>query len=205
MLESCEKTQVDAALSRLIGLTPYRPELSQQQDWNSVRDFLRRRFAAASLGNAFDNQDLLQDCLIRAVKARQGWTGEGSLGAWFYRIAQNVIRDELRSRAHSLQVQYEDELIYEPPYERTAGQSAANHSRQLALFREWVRDNQHDDLLQFLDALIEHLNCRVPRTRMRFVVERLGLKDNGRYKALYERLKRASCLYPKRFEVGLSF
>lgn len=57
-----------------------------------------RRYARALLRDADAADDLVQDCLERAVARRRDWRGEGPLRAWLFRILLNRLRD-LQRRA----------------------------------------------------------------------------------------------------------
>ena len=55
-----------------------------------------RRYARALVRSADAADDLVQDCLERAVARRQSWRGDGPLQAWLFRILLNCHRDNLR-------------------------------------------------------------------------------------------------------------
>jgi len=57
-----------------------------------------RRYAFALLRDRAAADDLVQDCLERALARHAGWRGEGSVRAWLYRILLNLYRDGLRRR-----------------------------------------------------------------------------------------------------------
>ncbi|MDQ3932340.1 MAG: sigma-70 family RNA polymerase sigma factor, partial [Actinomycetota bacterium] len=50
------------------------------------------------LGSPFEAEDAVQETLIRAWRAADGFKGDSSLRTWLYRIATNVCIDALRSR-----------------------------------------------------------------------------------------------------------
>lgn len=50
------------------------------------------------LGSAFDAEDAVQETMIRALRAAEGFEGRSSLKSWLYRIATNVCLDMLRAR-----------------------------------------------------------------------------------------------------------
>jgi RNA polymerase sigma-70 factor (ECF subfamily) len=56
-----------------------------------------RRYAQALVRNRDTADDLVQDCLERAVAGRAGWRGEGPVRAWLFRILLNRFRDGHRS------------------------------------------------------------------------------------------------------------
>jgi DNA-directed RNA polymerase specialized sigma24 family protein len=196
MKKSHERTPVDEAVSRLIQLTPYTDDIRPQDDWNLVRQFLRRRFSIHSIANIYDDADLFHECLIRALSSRHTWNGAGPLRGWFFVIAKNSLRSTLRRKARELFISYEDEQPSEQaddtPVEIDARESA---SARIAHFREWIKDTQDTRLLEFLDALIADMQGLSTRNRLKFVMGRLSLASRTEYNALYSRLKRASATY----------
>jgi RNA polymerase sigma-70 factor (ECF subfamily) len=57
-----------------------------------------RRYARALSGNAAQADDLVQDCLERALSRLALWRRDGNLRAWLFTILRNVWIDELRRR-----------------------------------------------------------------------------------------------------------
>ncbi|ARJ65241.1 hypothetical protein WV31_06025 [Magnetospirillum sp. ME-1] len=57
-----------------------------------------RRYARALSGNAAQADDLVQDCLERALARLALWRRDGNLRAWLFTILRNVWIDELRRR-----------------------------------------------------------------------------------------------------------
>ncbi len=66
-------------------ITSHRPELEA---------YCRRM-----LGSPFDADDAVQETLLRAWRASDGFEGRASLRGWLYRIATNVCFDALKSRS----------------------------------------------------------------------------------------------------------
>ncbi len=70
-----------------------------------------RRYAVALVRDREAADDLVQDCLVRALERRHLWRGEGSPRAWMFRILLNLVRDDHRHRrirAHLTVVTDED-------------------------------------------------------------------------------------------------
>ncbi len=58
-----------------------------------------RAFAQSRLGDAEIAADVVQDALLKALRAEAGLTDDAHLVAWFYRILRNAITDLHRRRA----------------------------------------------------------------------------------------------------------
>lgn len=73
-----------------------------------------RRYARALTRDADHADDLVQDCIERAIRKRRLWSPTGPLRAWLFRILLNLYRNELRStRRKGSQVPLDD-LAVEP-------------------------------------------------------------------------------------------
>lgn len=73
-----------------------------------------RRYARALTRNADRADDLVQDCLERAIRKQALWKPTGSLKGWLFRILLNLYRNELRtSRRRGEHVPVET-LLVEP-------------------------------------------------------------------------------------------
>jgi len=55
-----------------------------------------RRYARALTRNADHADDLVQDCIERAIRKQMLWKPTGPLKAWLFRILLNLYRNELR-------------------------------------------------------------------------------------------------------------
>ncbi len=80
-----------------------------------------RRYAHALLRDREGADDLVQDCLERALARRRHWRGDGPVRAWLFRILLNRFRDGLRSAAGRTRLVSLD-LIAEPV--QSGGQEA---------------------------------------------------------------------------------
>jgi RNA polymerase sigma-70 factor, ECF subfamily len=73
-----------------------------------------RRYARSLTRNADRADDLVQDCLERAIRKQSLWRPTGSLRSWLFRILLNLYRNELRtSRRRGEHVPVET-LLVEP-------------------------------------------------------------------------------------------
>lgn len=57
-----------------------------------------RRYAFVLAGNRADAEDLVQECLTRAIAAAESWPGGPNLRRWLFRILHNVHVSDLRRR-----------------------------------------------------------------------------------------------------------
>ena len=80
-----------------------------------------RRYARALTHDADMADDLVQDCLERAIRKRDLWRPTGSLRAWLFRILLNVYRNDLRTRRRMQAVMAPDAPLAE------VGVKAAQH------------------------------------------------------------------------------
>ncbi|MCU9847345.1 sigma-70 family RNA polymerase sigma factor [Defluviimonas sp. WL0024] len=55
-----------------------------------------RRYAHALMRDRDAAEDLVQDCLERALARRHHWRGDGPVRAWMFRILLNIHRDGVR-------------------------------------------------------------------------------------------------------------
>lgn len=68
-----------------------------------------RRYARALLRDSERGEDLLQDCLERALSRRHLFVRPSNLRAWLFRIMRNVYLNNLRAaRRHPLTIDLED-------------------------------------------------------------------------------------------------
>jgi RNA polymerase sigma-70 factor, ECF subfamily len=58
-----------------------------------------RRYARALTRNADQADDLVQDCLERAIRKRRLWLPTGPIRAWLFKMLLNIYRNDLRSRS----------------------------------------------------------------------------------------------------------
>src|SRR5437899_4979673 len=56
------------------------------------------RYCCRMLGSGFEADDAVQETLLRAWRAADGFEGRSSVRSWLYRIATNVCLDMLRGR-----------------------------------------------------------------------------------------------------------
>lgn len=57
-----------------------------------------RRYAVVLTGNRADAEDLVQECLTRAIAAADSWPGGPNLRRWLFRILHNIHVSDLRRR-----------------------------------------------------------------------------------------------------------
>lgn len=105
-----------------------------------------RRYARALLGDRADADDLVQDCLMRALSRVHLWRPGSDLRAWLFTILHNLHVNRLRSRrihvaAEEASVGYGWRALTEPP-----AQDARLELRDLARAFECIPDEQRQTL-----------------------------------------------------------
>jgi RNA polymerase sigma-70 factor (ECF subfamily) len=66
------------------------------------------RYLAGAGADAGDLDDLVQETLIRAFRALDGWRGEAAFRSWLLAIASNLLKDQFRRRRGRTLVALED-------------------------------------------------------------------------------------------------
>lgn len=94
-----------------------------------------RRYARALLRDRERADDLVQDCLERAIANRHAWRGDGPVQAWLFRILINRHRDLQRRTPASGHLVAVEDLAKEPSYAATQEQHLALREVQSAIAR----------------------------------------------------------------------
>jgi RNA polymerase sigma-70 factor (ECF subfamily) len=87
-----------------------------------------RRYALALVGDADEADDVLQDCLERALRKRSLWRREGSIKSWLFKILYNVHIGRLRRRRPSVSIDAENMEFAAP-----AAQESRIHCQNIAM------------------------------------------------------------------------
>lgn len=134
-----------------------------------------RRFARALTGDVHEADDLVQDCLERALRKRALWFGRGSIRAWMFKILHREFLNKKR-RARPTGA--------EPPAEEGAGGSEAPrqidlvHCAEVLAALDRLPDEQraavtlvaleelaYDDAARILEIPVGTLRSRLSRGR----------------------------------------
>jgi RNA polymerase sigma-70 factor, ECF subfamily len=135
-----------------------------------------RRFARALTHDADLADDLVQDCLERAIRKRELWRPTGSLRAWLFRILLNVYRNDLRARRRipaglSLDARLIEPSVPAPQYARLAlaetarAMQALRSDQREALLLVVVEGMSYAEAAAVLDIPAGTLMSRVARGR----------------------------------------
>ncbi|HWA20657.1 MAG TPA: sigma-70 family RNA polymerase sigma factor [Devosia sp.] len=73
-----------------------------------------RRYARALTRNADRADDLVQDCIERAIRKQALWQPTGSLQSWLFRILLNIYRNDLRHQRRRSDQTPLDAMLIEP-------------------------------------------------------------------------------------------
>ncbi len=104
-----------------------------------------RRYARALTRDADHADDLVQDCIERAIRKQALWKPTGPLKAWLFRILLNLYRNELRlARRRGEHVPVETLLVEPAVAPAQPGRIALN---EMAKAIETLGDEQREALL----------------------------------------------------------
>ncbi len=118
-----------------------------------MTDFLReiedhipalRKYARALTRNKDLADDLVQDCLERAIRKRHLWRATGTLKGWLFRILLNIFRND-RKRLQLRQTWPLEDLQVEPSV--PAPQPARLALAEISLAMDRLPDDQREALL----------------------------------------------------------
>jgi RNA polymerase sigma-70 factor (ECF subfamily) len=73
-----------------------------------------RRYARALTRNADRADDLVQDCIERAIRKQALWQPTGSLQSWLFRMLLNIYRNDLRHQRRRSDQTPLDTMLVEP-------------------------------------------------------------------------------------------
>lgn len=77
--------------------------------WRIAREIPHlRRFARSLVRDADRADDLVQDCLERAIRKRHLWHRRGTIRSWLFRMLYNVFLNQRRGRTQEIAVPGED-------------------------------------------------------------------------------------------------
>ena len=105
-----------------------------------------RRFARALTGDAAAADDLVQDCLERALGRVHLWRENTNLRTWLFTILRNIHLNQLRRSTRRPRETSYDEMP-EPPGETAATQGHAMTIRDLGLALDKLPDQQREVVL----------------------------------------------------------
>ena len=135
-----------------------------------------RRYAAALAGNTADADDLVQDCIERALARHDSLREPGSLGRWLRTILHNLYVTKLRRRgAASVPIEdfAEDVALSVPPEDqgqvrdlvRALGALSVEHRQILLLIS--LEGLSYREVAEALDIPIGTVMSRLARARER--------------------------------------
>jgi len=100
-----------------------------------------QRYARAMLRDPVRADDLVQDCLERALRKRHLWRPKGAVRSWLFKMMLNIHRDQLRSphaRARFEAVEDVGLVAHNAQAGRTALRETARHMARLPLEQRQV-------------------------------------------------------------------
>ena len=116
-----------------------------------------RRYARALLHHTEDADDLVQDCLERAIGRRHLWYGGSSVRPWLFRIMRNIYANQARSRRARPIPEPIDGLREEPAED--GGQATRVALREMEAALAALRDEQREVVLMVALSGMSYQDC----------------------------------------------
>lgn len=137
-----------------------------------------RRYARALLRDGERADDLVQDCLERALSRRHLWRGGATLRPWLFKIMHNVFASQARAQASRPRPQPIDQLAdgVAVPADQGHRLALAEMARALASLPEEQRRTvllvaleglSYQDVAQVMDVPVGTVMSRLSRARER--------------------------------------
>jgi RNA polymerase sigma-70 factor (ECF subfamily) len=153
-----------------------------------------RRYAWSLLRNKSDADDLVQDCLVRALDRMDSLCGDGDLRAWLFTIMHNVFASRwrrVRNRARLLTDYAETEAIIAAPQHASAemrdvlrGLDMLPDEQREVILLVAVEGFQYDEVASMLGIPIGTVMSRLSRAR-----DRLSKFVQGHERPMLRRVK----------------
>jgi RNA polymerase sigma-70 factor (ECF subfamily) len=147
------------------------------------------RFAYRMLGDADDADDIKQETFLKAYRALPSFRGECSLLTWLLKVAGNLCRDRLKSRARRSEVELMPEMETELRDQGDFGADPAEllERKDLVSTAHKVLNNlpdAHREMILMRDVeglsyqqIADILDCSVASVKLRLFRARRGFKD----------------------------
>jgi RNA polymerase sigma-70 factor, ECF subfamily len=116
-----------------------------------------RRYARALLHHPEDADDLVQDCLERAIGRRHLWYGGASVRPWLFRIMRNLSCNRARSRRARPVTESIDALRDEPAVDGAQTASLTLREMEAALGR--LREDQREVVVMVALTGMSYQDC----------------------------------------------
>ncbi|GAB4136669.1 MAG: sigma-70 family RNA polymerase sigma factor [Sphingomonadales bacterium] len=152
-----------------------------------------RRYAQALAGDRDRADDLVQDCLERALKKRHLWRRKGPLRSWLFRILHNVHVDQQRSpKGRELPLREADAVLRQRPDQESGlhcqdiGKAMAQlpDEQRKVLLLVALENFSYDEVADILDTPIGTVRSRLSRGRQALRVMGVGLHQEPKLRSV---------------------
>ncbi len=136
-----------------------------------------RRYAGFLVGDAEEADDLVQDCLERALRKRHLWTRRGTLRSWLFRLLYRLHIDAARSRSsrrrkHDASAEQQGVRVQPPAQEPSLQLDDVSvalrqlpSDQQAAILLVGVEGFSYEEAAAVLDIPVGTLRSRLSRAR----------------------------------------
>ena len=153
-------------LPSIICLTGSGQTISELDDINSLVQLYRPRllrYVTFTIGDSDLAETITQDCFLKAFRTRDSFRGDCSINTWLFGIANNLIRDQLRTekfhfwrKARATAVDLTDIASLEPSGERSPEEQfliSERASQVQRALRDLSTNQRRVLILRFLEDL----------------------------------------------------
>lgn len=175
---------------------------SEDLRWLIAREIPHlRRYAMFLVGDPERADDLVQDCLERALRKRHLWRRQGSLRSWLFRLLHRLHIDAGRSRASRRRAHEASasgqELSVQPPAQEPAVQLEAvtealrrlPTDQQAAILLVGVEGFSYEEAAAILEVPVGTVRSRLSRGRDALRATWSRAPDRGLERPLLRRIK----------------
>jgi RNA polymerase sigma-70 factor (ECF subfamily) len=137
-------------------------ELSPPEQWLTLHGDILYRFGLARIGEPEIAEDLVQETLLAALKAKNNFTGKSSEQTWLIGILKHKVIDYFRKKSRDTVQEFDEELVSEDDYFNQQG----HWQEHLSLWSKPEKLMEQEQFILVLQQCISKLPKRMAQLFM---------------------------------------